>query len=532
MKISRVHLAHFKRFTDLTIRGLGERVRLVVLAGPNGSGKSSLFEGFMLWHRAQWAGWNEDHAYYRKGNASEASTPQRITLEFFGQTPQGEKAASAFYFRTAYRNDPEFQLQAIERQGPILGERRFNRMIESDAAVSINYRRLASQAFEDAFATLPAEMTLGEFREQAIGELRVSVQRLFPNLVLNTLGNPIQNGTFRFNKGTTEAFDYKNLSGGEKAAFDLILDLVVKRRALPEAIYCIDEPDAHMNASLQSALLDELLTLLPPDSQLWVATHSIGMMRKARGLAESASGTVAFLDFGDLNFDQPQTIVPSQPTRAFWQKQLGVALDDLAHLLAPREVFICEGNPACAVSGKDPGFDATCYDTIFADQYPDVAFLSAGNASDVVSDRLGFGAALRKVVAGIAIRRIIDRDDHAPADVAKYKTEGTRVLSRRNIESYLWSDEILALLCEAEGKVAELPQVLVAKTQAITNSVGRGNAADDIKKAAGELYDSLKRILRLVGRGNDNRAFARSTLAPLIRPGTDTYDALRVDIFG
>ena len=170
----------------------------------------------MLWQRAHHGGFQDDRAYYRKGGEAEIGTLERITLQFHGAVPQHEAVNKAFYFRTAYRNDPEFQLQALQLQGSILGERRFGRMIESDAAVSVNYRRLASQAFEDAFALHPAAMTLGEFRERVIGEAKELVQRLFPGLVLNTLGNPIDNGTFRFDKGTTQSFDYKNLSGGKR----------------------------------------------------------------------------------------------------------------------------------------------------------------------------------------------------------------------------------------------------------------------------------------------------------------------------
>jgi AAA domain, putative AbiEii toxin, Type IV TA system len=222
-----------------------------------------------LWRRSRHGGYRDDVSYYRKGADDVINTVDRVTLQFHGGEPLGDAIQRSFYFRTAYRNDPEFQLQALQRQDPILGERRFERMIDSDAAVSANYRRLASQAFQDAFALHPASMTLGEFREQVIGDARDSVQHLFPGLVLNSLGNPIDNGTFRFDKGSAQSFDYKNLSGGEKAAFDLLLDLIVKRRTFPEAIYCIDEPDAHMNARLQGALLGELYRLLPEQAQLW-----------------------------------------------------------------------------------------------------------------------------------------------------------------------------------------------------------------------------------------------------------------------
>jgi hypothetical protein len=47
---------------------------------------------------------------------------------------------------------------------------------------------------------------------------------------LNSLGYPLSAGTFRFDKGDSHAFLYTNLSGGEKAAFDLLLDILIKRK--------------------------------------------------------------------------------------------------------------------------------------------------------------------------------------------------------------------------------------------------------------------------------------------------------------
>ena len=42
MKIKSIKLKDFKRFTDLTIEGLPETAKLVVMIGPNGCGKSSV----------------------------------------------------------------------------------------------------------------------------------------------------------------------------------------------------------------------------------------------------------------------------------------------------------------------------------------------------------------------------------------------------------------------------------------------------------------------------------------------------------
>ena len=41
MKFKRATIKDFKRFTHLTIQGISETARLIMLAGPNGCGKSS-----------------------------------------------------------------------------------------------------------------------------------------------------------------------------------------------------------------------------------------------------------------------------------------------------------------------------------------------------------------------------------------------------------------------------------------------------------------------------------------------------------
>lgn len=532
MKLKKIRLQHFKRFADLTIQDLPP-AKLVVLAGPNGCGKSSLFDSFNVWQQAHAGlGFGWDAAYHLRPQQS-LNWNDAVSLEFNQPTPTDRAILrKLFYFRTAYRNDPDFMFQDLARVGNATEEQRFTRMIDTDAAVGANYRRLVSQAFSDVFVRESGTTTIAEFREKVLGEVRDAVRRLFPDLILNDLGDPLVTGTFRFDKGQAKGFLYKNLSGGEKSAFDLIADLVVKRREYDDTIFCIDEPEAHMNTRLQGALLQELYALVPDGSQLWLATHSIGMMRKAREIAAMNSNDVIFLDFGGHDFDQPVTITPSKPTRAFWESVLSVALDDLASLVAPREVVICEGNPAGAVPSKNAEHDARCYETIFGDSFPDVKFLSGGSSKEVAGDRLAFAAALPKIASGIAVRRVVDRDDHAPGDVTTYNSQGIRVLSRRHIESYLYDDEVLQALCEEVGKSHLLPDVLTEKQKAITDSIGRSNPPDDVKSAASVIYTKTKQVLGLTGVGNDQMSFARNTLAPLIRPGMVVYEELTSDIFG
>ena len=530
MRFKSATIKDFKRFTNLTVQGIPETARLIVLAGPNGCGKSSFFDALHTWHK--WA--SQKQRFWDMDYHSKAGLPLRnrwnndVVLKFHDSFP--EKRKKVFYVRSAYRNDPEFQIQQLQRTGDPLDEVRVNRMIDNDAAVSRNYRGLASQGLEDLYEHGEGSMTFDRYRKESIGDVREALGRLFPDLELNSLGNPLGEGTFRFTKGVSQGFVFKNLSGGEKAVFDLILDLVVARRDYDNTVFCIDEPEAHMNASLQAELLSVLYDLIPENCQLMLATHSIGMMRRGRDIEAENPGSVVFLDFGDRDFDESQVIEPVKPDRAFWEKAYNVALDDLATLVAPERVVICEGEPMIGNPVRNHSHDARCYDTIFKTEFPETRFVSMGNHWEVSEDKQGLAEALRLLIGGLEVERLIDRDDRTEAEVNEQAEKGVQVLSRRNLESYLLDDEVLSMLAMSVGKEDKTDELL-AKKRSILDA-RTGGPADDLKPASGPIYNACKDILELSQCGNDAKAFLRATLAPLIQPGMAVYKDLRSDIFG
>ena len=310
----------------------------------------------------------EPDYYFKMAPLARQAVP--LTIEFHNASQADIR--KAIYVRTAYRNDPVMDIGAIQTMPSVFQETRFSRMIENDAAAVKNFQRLASNALERAFRREDSEKTLGQFQNETLGDIQAAMRRLFPDLVLNSLGNPLSDRSFTFDKGTSRNFPYKNLSGGEKSAFDLLLDIFVKKVEYDDTVFCIDEPEAHMNPRLQGKLLEELFGLVNDNSQLWIATHAIGMMRKALQLRKQYGNQVIFLDFSNRDFDSSVDVEPAHPNRRFWEQTHEVVLDDLAALVEPSQIVICEGRQG------EQGFDAECYTQIFSEEFPDTKFVSAG----------------------------------------------------------------------------------------------------------------------------------------------------------
>ena len=454
---------------------------------------------------------SDDLDYYSKTSAQNRRV-EPIDIKFHNDS-QSDKS-KAFYVRTAYRNDPVLNIGAIQTMSSVIKETRFRTMIENDAAVTGNYQRLVSNAVERAFNREDRSKTLGDFQDEILGEIQAAMKRLFPDLVLNSLGNPLNEKSFTFDKGTSKKFLYKNLSGGEKSAFDLLLDIFVKKVEYDDTVFCIDEPESHMNPRLQGRLLKELFHLVNDESQLWIATHAIGMMRKALQLHEQYKEQVIFLDFTDKNFDDSEVIEPTKPNRRFWEQTHEIALDDLATLVAPDQIVICEGS-----HGSD-GFDAECYNQIFSEEFPNTKFVSAGGKRELQNYISVIGA----VTKGAKVFGLRDLDPETSSeDVARSEKQGIKVLQHGKIENYLLADDVLHTLCQDNG--------LEHCKEKVDELIRLRDSAVDIKSAPNQIRRKVIEW-RVRGVGETYHGFLRDTLAPLIKPGMSTYDELKEIIFG
>ena len=226
--------------------------------------------------------------------------------------------------------------------------------------------------------------------------------------------------------------------------------------------------------------MDEIDRIAPPDWQIWLATHSIGMVRWATQHLETHTGVVAFLDFASPDFDVPTTIEPVKPTRQFWNRQFAVAIGELADLLVPRELIVCEGR-----NDASQGFDADVLDRIFGETHPNTGFISVGGCSEVERNGALLSAQLGKLTPGCTVRRLYDRDDRTDNEIEQVRNAGDSVLSVREIENYLFDKEIIRLLVSKHnaGQWSAIEHAMDAEIATLT-SPSRRKPADDMKSAA------------------------------------------------
>ncbi|WP_395344843.1 AAA family ATPase [Ningiella sp. W23] len=537
MKIREIKLNGFKRFTNLTLKDLPETAKLIVLVGPNGSGKTSLFEALNHWYKSK--GYNDKGVQdYLEKNDGELSSPQiwrqkslsKVQITFHNeQALDQDEIKGKFYFRTAYRNEPDFTFNNLNKQNSPIEHIKLQNLMQNDQTVSENYQRLVAQTLAGVYDLSNDAKTVPQLRDELIGKIKHSLSKIFEDLNLSSIGDPLSNGSFYFEKGASKDFHYKNLSAGEKSVFDLILDMIIKANFYTDAIFCIDEPEAHMHTRLQSKVLRELYDLTPQDSQLWVSTHSIGMLKEAEDIEEQNPGTVVFLDFDNRDFDLTEVIQPTQISKAIWDRFFDLAFADFSKLISPKRIVFCEGT---SQGRKYRDFDSLIYGKILGEKHHGTTFVSFGSCSEIEDLENQSVKIVSNILSSTKIIKFVDRDDKSDNEVAELLEKGIKTSGRRHIECYLLDDEIIVKLCSAINKVEFIEQCLQAKASALQESIGRGNPSDDIKSASGQIFTELKRILGLTQCGNNKCAFLRDTMAPLVTQETTIYQEIEKEIFG
>ena len=76
----------------------------------------------------------------------------------------------------------------------------------TDASVSENYQRLVSHTLSGVFSAANEDKTVKSLKQELIGKIAESLSRVFDDLQLSSIGEPLVNGSFYFTKGRSLNF--------------------------------------------------------------------------------------------------------------------------------------------------------------------------------------------------------------------------------------------------------------------------------------------------------------------------------------
>ncbi len=468
MKIKKIQLKNgYKRFQDLTI-DLGEDPkRIVALVGPNGCGKSSVLDGLLYITNSHGRIGNQsqkDHHYHSMNQAPNYDWRSISVLFTTGdfetirqQKEQVGRGQTIFSFRSPYRYNSHLKVT----QSQVTPEIKLNNYgatttSDIDDKMVENYRRLYVKYNKYLNQT---DCKPSEARTKITGDLNSSLRNCLDLEIVNIGDIDANQGTLYFKKSDhPKEFEFNVLSSGEKEVVDIILDLYLRQDEYDDTVFLIDEPELHINTSIQKKLLIEINKLINPNCQIWIATHSIGFLRALQDELKNDCSIIQFKK--GINWaSSPQVLKPIKKTLANWKEIFETALDDLTRLVSPRCIIYCEGKDRPGQNGEEKGFDAKVFNNIFGEKYHETLFISSGGNTELDQRSEIAIAILTKVFSEIKIFVLKDRD----ASSGKQTTENDRqvylqnhpqrfrILKRWEIENYLFDKEVLKAYCSKNG---------------------------------------------------------------------------------
>jgi energy-coupling factor transporter ATP-binding protein EcfA2 len=454
MRITKLQLKNFKRFTDLTIDGIPKEAKLVLVIGSNGSGKSSIFDAFnSLAKNPNFPRLRIEDNYYSKNNISSEihiqfdnghnintnpNAPHSIPFKFIGR--------SSIRIVPRISNQGDAETIANNRDEPITfidQDTRFNNDL------SLYMQQIDNALREPVFSGKSAD-TLKIFQD-FIYPLNASLINIFGGDATTTIqiaefqnATPTNNGRLIFKKGASK-INYDLLSHGEKQVVILLLNFIVRKEQYRDAIIYIDEMDCHLNTALQSRLLNEIVeTWIPDNAQLWTATHALGFIDFAR-----RANNAAIIDLNLLNFDIPQTILP-QPKDSL----------DVYDIAIPKETIrnILKGYKLVTVENQNDQY----YNSALGEK--GYLFLPANNNREVFLTVKGDPAM-------IGLR---DRDYLKPEEIIAIRTKfpNLKILHYYTFENYLYHPEnIQELQWKGYNKADYISNIIHQKNERLLSIV-------------------------------------------------------------
>ncbi len=450
MKISKIHLINFKRFTNLLIDNIPSTTKLVVLIGSNGSGKSSLFDAFGFVDSAikRDIGTGEEFwSYFRKKGELSISVGivydenKEFTISNENFNVKIPLSNTAFYGRTSFRQIPRLTRTSLGQGGRFDFQKDSDRpkfFIERDNRFENDVEKITEIILKDFFRSKESNE---QIRNKYVDPINTALKNIFGNtngtkLQLIEIIPPLEGkvAQITFKKGESE-IHYNYLSAGEKEVFNLLINLLSRGSLYQETIYFLDEIDLHLNTKLQYKLLKEITeNWIPENCQLWTATHSLGFIEYA-----NQTEIASIIDFDDLDFDLPQILSP-QPKNNPDIYEIAVGKEFLPALFQQMKIYFVENK------------DKEYYASIGIEK---TVFISENNRNNVYHK-----------VKVTEFFGIVDRDFLSDDDIIEIKKNyrNLYLLNYYSIENYLYHPDNLQEYYKSKGKEFDKAEYIVKLT--------------------------------------------------------------------
>ena len=532
MFIKKIQMKDYKRFHNLTI-DLGDNPkRIVALVGPNGCGKSSVFDSMLFISNSYntiGSGDMKDYHYHSlKQNPS--YNHQNIDIVFdkgnflsvYREKGRQGIPKSIFSFRSSFRYNSNLKItQTNSVQDIVNNNYGASNASDIDQRIEEDYRRLLAKynKYMEENDVKPSEA-----RSYIIGKLNKSLSKCL-DLKISSIGNVEANrGTLYFTKDDSNIeFEYNVLSAGEKEVIDILLDIYLRKDSYNDSIYIFDEPELHLNTSIQKSLLLEINKIIPTNCQIWIATPSIGFWRAIQDELKDESQIIEF-KLGNKWASEDYVLTPSKLSRKDWQSIFSTALDDLSNLVCPKTIVYCEGKDRPNRDGSEAGLDADVYNMIFSRKYPDVFFVSSGGNTELDYRSDIAIAIFSKIFSELEILVLKDLDmtsgkslDSNTRNIyLQNNPKNHRILKRFELENYLYDKEVLLKYCNSNGL-----EFNEKKYNKIVNNI----TFDNLKDKTGEIKNCCNIISSI------NPEIFKRNLATYITDDMNVYNDLEMLLF-
>lgn len=467
MKIKKLQLKNgYKRFHDLTI-DLGDNPKkIIALIGPNGCGKSSVLDGMLFHHNAHQQLGNKGAKNYEYHSMHKAPSYnyQNIVIDFldgnYRTVRQAKeklgKQATIFSLRSPYRYNSNVKVNELKavpeirlnNYGASTSSDLDDKMVENYKRLNIIYNKYLKEQ----------DCRPSEAKAKIIGDLNASLENCL-DIEISDIGD-IQDskGTLFFKKVDHPIeFEFNVLSSGEKEVVDILLDLYLRKDEYNDSVFLLDEPELHINTSIQKNLLIEIEKLVNDNCQIWLTTHSIGFIRTLQEELKDKCQIIQFKQEDNYASDS-YTLTPMSSNHSNWRALFEIALDDLSHLISPKQVIYCEGKDKPGQGGREKGLDAQVFNNIFSEKYPDTLFVSSGGNTELEQRRAITLRIISKVIGDLEILVLKDRDIGSGKFISEEErleaitaTDYLNIIKRWEIENYLYDKEVLKLYCNTNG---------------------------------------------------------------------------------